>query len=65
MANSYTDKIKLRMPAAGDTGWDDEVNDNAEMLEVILAAILNNNYTISGLTPSDGGGLDVDYAAGG
>ena len=64
MATSYTDKIKMRMPAAGDTGWDDEINDNTKVLEVMLAAILNNNYVISGLAPSDGGGLDVDYAVG-
>ncbi|MBN2060693.1 MAG: hypothetical protein JW882_09795 [Deltaproteobacteria bacterium] len=64
MGNSYTDKIKLRMPAAGDTGWDDEVNDNTQILEVIVAQVLNNNYCISGVTPSDGGGLDVDHAAG-
>lgn len=64
MANSYTDLIKLRKPAAGDTGWDDEVNDNAQITEVILAAVMNNNYVISGFVPSDGGGLQVDYTAG-
>lgn len=64
MANTYTDLLKLRMPALGDVGWDDEVNDNTEMLEFFLGSILKSNVVIDGLAPSDGGGLDVDVTAG-
>lgn len=64
MANSYSDQLKLRMPALGDQGWDDEVNDNVQILEVLLSSIKHGNSVVSGLAPSDGGGLDVDYAAG-
>lgn len=64
MANTYTDKLKLRMPALGDTGWDDEVNDNIQILEVFLAGLKQGNSVVSGLAPSDGGGLDVAYSAG-
>lgn len=64
MANSYTDLLQLRMPALGDVGWDDEVNDNQMIAEFVLGAILKSNVVISGLAPSDGGGLDLDYTAG-
>lgn len=64
MANSYTDLLQLRMPALGDVGWDDEVNDNQMIADFVLGAILKSNVIISGLAPSDGGGLDVDYIAG-
>ena len=64
MANTYSDQLKLRMPALGDTGWDDELHDNIKILEVFLAAIKQGNSVVSGLAPTDGGGLDVDYAAG-
>jgi hypothetical protein len=64
MANTYTDLLKLRMPALGDIGWDDEVNDNVKIAEFVLGAILKSNVVISGLAPSDGGGLDIDYTAG-
>ncbi len=65
MGNTYTDKLKMRMVDLGDQGWDDEVNDNIQILEVLLASIKQGNSVISGLAPSDGGGLDVDYAVGG
>jgi hypothetical protein len=64
MANTYTDLLKLRMPALGDVGWDDEVNDNAMLLEFALGSLLKSNVVIDGLMVSDGGGLDVDIAAG-
>lgn len=64
MANTYTDLLKLRMPAAGDTGWDDEVNENTKIAEVAFDGLLGTNFVVSGLTPSDGGGLNVDYTAG-
>jgi len=56
--------MKLRQPAAGDTAWDDEVNDNAQIAEIIIGAIEQGNHVIAGVTPSDGGGLQIDYAAG-
>lgn len=64
MANTYTDLLKLRMPALGDIGWDDEVNDNTEIFEFTVAPVLKGNRIVSGLAPSDGGGLDIDVAAG-
>jgi len=64
MANTYSDRLKLRMPAAGDVNWDDEINDNALILEVAAAASLQGNRVLYGVAPSDGGGLLVDYAAG-
>jgi hypothetical protein len=64
MANTYTDLLKLRMPALGDVGWDDEVNDNMMLLEFALGSLLKSNVIIDGLVVSDGGGLDVDITAG-
>lgn len=64
MANTYTDLLKLRMPALGDIGWDDEINDNTEIFEFTVAPVLKGNRIVSGLAPSDGGGLDIDIAAG-
>jgi hypothetical protein len=64
MANTYTDLLKLRKPALGDVGWDDEVNDNTEIAEFVLSSVLKSNVVIDGLVPSDGGGLDVDVTAG-
>jgi len=64
MANIYTDMLKLRMPAFRDSNWDDEINDNALIVETLLASIKQGNSVVSGLAPSDGGGLDVAYAAG-
>jgi hypothetical protein len=52
------------MPALGDLDWGDEVNDNTEMLESCVVQILKGNQVASGLVPSDGGGLQVDYTAG-
>ena len=64
MANSYTDKLKLRLPLQGDLNWDNEVNDNAKAMEFIWAAVTAGNFIVSGLAPTDGGGLDIDYADG-
>ena len=64
MANTYTAQLKLRMPALGDLDWGDEVNDNTEMLESCVVQILKGNQVASGMVPSDGGGLQVDYTAG-
>lgn len=64
MANTYTAKLKMRMPAIGDLDWGDEVNDNTEILECGLVQVLNGNQVASGLVASDGGGLQVDYTAG-
>lgn len=64
MANSYSDKHKRRMPAAGDLGWDDEVNQNQLINDIMGGARDLGNVTVWGLAASDGGGLQVDYAAG-
>jgi hypothetical protein len=64
MANTYTDLLKLRMPALGDIGWDDEVNDNAKIADFVFSSVLKSNVVIDGIAPSDGGGLDVDTTAG-
>lgn len=61
---NYSDRFKLRMPELGVMNWDDEVNDNQLIFEVLLAAIVQGNGVVSGVAPSDGGGLQVDYAAG-
>lgn len=64
MANTYTDLLKLRKPASGDTSWDDEVNENTEIIETVLDGLLGDNCVVSGLAPTDGGILDVNYAIG-
>jgi hypothetical protein len=64
MANSYTYQLKLRKPTFGDGNWDDEINGNSQILEVALAAVLEDNYTVSGLVASAGSGLAVDYTSG-
>ncbi len=64
MANTYTDLLKMRMPALGDLGWDDEVNDNVKISDYALGPVLKSNVVISGCAVTDGGGLDVDVAAG-
>ena len=64
MANSFTDKYKKRQPAAGDLNWDDEINQNQTIDDIIGAARDLNNRVIYGLAATDGGGLTVDFAAG-
>lgn len=64
MANTYTEKLKLRKPAEGDGNWADEMNSNAQIMEVVQAAILKDNYVVSGLVTSTAAGLVVDYTAG-
>ena len=64
MANTYTDKLKLRKPAEGDGSWADEMQSNAQILEVVQAAILEDNYVVSGLVTSTAAGLVADYTAG-
>lgn len=64
MANTYTDQFKYRMPALGDLGWDDEVNDNVIINDFALTPIIKGNRVVSGCAPTDGGGLDIDVAAG-
>ena len=52
------------MPAPGDLNWDDELNQNQIIDDVIGAARDQNNRAIWGLAVTDGGVLQVDYAAG-
>jgi hypothetical protein len=63
MANSYTSRLKKRMPAAGDYNWDDEWHDNEKIDDVIAGALLSRNRVISGGAVTDGGGLYAAYAA--
>lgn len=64
MPNTYTGKLKLRQPAEGDGNWADEMNSNAQIMEVVQAAILEDNYVVSGLVTSTAAGLVADYTAG-
>lgn len=62
MANSYTSRLKKRLPTAGDPNWDDEWHDNEKIDEVVLGALLSTNRVISGGVVTDGGGLTADWA---
>jgi hypothetical protein len=64
MANSYTDKLNLRIPTLGDTGWNVPLDDDIEIIDTTVAPVLAGNVVISGCVPSDGGVLDVDYTSG-
>ena len=64
MGNTYTDLLKLRIPAAGDTGWADEFRDDINIIEFAMVGLLGLNYVTSGLVVSDAGGLYVSYTAG-
>jgi hypothetical protein len=62
MANSYTSRLKKRLPATGDNNWDDEWHDNEKIDEVVQGALLSDNRVISGGAVTDGGGLAVDFS---
>lgn len=63
MSNSYTARLKKRLPAVGDANWDDEWHDNEKIDEVIAGALLSNNRLISGGAVTAGLVLAADYAA--
>lgn len=63
MANTYTSKLKKRLPAVGDINWDDEWHDNEKIDDIIAASLLSQNRIISGGVVSDATGLDIDYTA--
>ena len=63
MANSYTTRLKKRLPAVGDVNWDDEWHDNEKIDEVVAGALLSVNRIVSGGAVAAGTGLVVDYAA--
>lgn len=63
MANSYTTRLKKRLPAVGDENWDDEWHDNEKIDEVVLGALLSANRLISGGAVTVSTGLNVNYAA--
>lgn len=63
MANSYTSKLKKRLPTPGDIGWDDEWHDNEKIDEVVMGALLTANRVISGGAVTAGTGLNANYAA--
>jgi hypothetical protein len=60
----YTEHLKLRKPDIGQTSWGDEIQDNIEIEDFYLGGAKAGNVVLSGCAPSDGGGLDVDYAGG-
>lgn len=63
MANSYTTRLKKRLPAVSDSNWDDEWHDNEKIDEVVAGALLSVNRVISGGAVTDGGGLTSSFAA--
>ncbi|MDD3814440.1 MAG: hypothetical protein PHZ02_07315 [Desulfocapsaceae bacterium] len=63
MANSYTTRLKKRLPAVGDEGWDDEWLDNEKIDEVVMGALLTANRLISGGDVTGNTGLNITYAA--
>lgn len=62
MANSYTTKIKKRMPAPGDFNWDDEWHDNEKIDDVLAGSQLSQNRLLTGGAVTDGTGLACNYA---
>jgi len=62
MANAYTNKLKKRMPTAGDYNWDDEWHDNEKIDDVVAGGMLSRNRIILGGEVVDGGGLNADHA---
>lgn len=61
---TYSNYLKLRKPAIGQTSWGDELHDNIDILDFFHGGAKAGNVVLSGCAPSDGGGLDVDYAGG-
>jgi hypothetical protein len=61
MANSYTNRLKKRLPAVGDYDWDDEWYDNEKIDDVVAGALLTRNRVISGGEITPGGGLYVTF----
>jgi hypothetical protein len=65
MANAYRTWSKSRIPAAGDTAWNDEVDDNFDIIETLVNNIaIRQNRVISGVEVTDGGGLNANYSSG-
>lgn len=64
MPNTYTDKMNLRIPTLGDTGWNTPLDDDIEIIDTTVAPVLAGNVVLSGCVPSDGGVLTVDYTGG-
>jgi hypothetical protein len=65
MANTYRAWSKSRIPAAGDLNWNDENDDNFDIVETLFNNIaIRQNRVISGVAVTDNGGLDVAYASG-
>lgn len=62
MANTYTDRLKKRMPAAGDFNWNDEWYDNEKIDDFLAGGLLSRSRIIIGGAVSDGGGLNADHA---
>ena len=63
MVNTYTSRLKKRLPGAGDPNWDDEWHDNEKIDEVVIGALLGDDRVISGGAVTDGGGLTANHEA--
>lgn len=61
MANSYTTRLKKRLPAVSDSNWDDEWHDNEKIDEVVQGALLSINRVISGGVVTTGAGLTANW----
>jgi len=57
--NTYTNKLKKRMPAAGDFDWDDEWWDNEKIDDFVEGCLLSQNRILIGGVVTDGGGLNI------
>jgi hypothetical protein len=64
MPVTYLEHLKIRVPDIGEQSWGDECNDNFEIVDFMAGGGKAGNRVIEGCEPSDGGGLDVDVAAG-
>lgn len=61
--NTFTARLKKRMPGPGDFDWDDEWHDNQKIDDVVAGALLSTNRVISGGAVTNGGGLTANFAA--
>lgn len=63
MANTYTNKLKLAKPEAGDIGWQDEFYRNSHLMDALTFQKMVNDAIIDGGTLSNPVGLNIDVSA--
>lgn len=63
MANTYTGRLKLAHPDAGDFNWKDEEDRNRNINDVVAGVALTPHYCVSGGVVTNGGGLNADVTA--